>query len=133
MSLSKLQLAVIEQLGYSEDDTDESSCEYEALKGTMSDIQNHGIDGGFSGFIYYADTLEFFDKNRSIILNELSELADELGESYVDMVKKFPCLNGDFDHEVDSVLMNIDCEDDTTVKNALSWFAAEHVAFQIEA
>lgn len=123
MNLSKLQIQVINQLGYDELDED--------CKGNLSDISNHGVDGGFTGFIYYTDTVKFFDDNREVILTELNELADELGESAVDMVKNFGCLSGDYNHEVDQVLMGLTCEDDTTVKNALAWFAAEHVAFQL--
>ena len=27
-------------------------------------ISKHGINGGFNGFIYYADTVKFFDRNK---------------------------------------------------------------------
>ena len=121
--MTNLQDKVIEQLGYSELDED--------CKGNLSDIASYGVDGGFSGFIYYSDTVKFFDDNRNLIISELTELANELGESSIDMVKGFNCLNGDYDTEVEQVLMCMPCNDDTTVKNALAWFAAEQVAHQL--
>ena len=121
--MNNLQTAVLEQLGFDSLDDD--------AKDTLSDISNHGVDGGFNGFIYYSDTVEFFDNNRNLVLSELNQFADELGESAIDIVKGFKCLNGDYDSEVEQVIMNLDDSDNTTVKNALAWFAAEHVAHQL--
>ncbi len=125
--MNKLQTLVINQLGYTEIDDD--------LRCTLSDISNHGVDGGFHGFIYYTDTIKFFDDNRAVILEALAEFAEELGESVPDMVKSFRCLqisdSENWDHEIDQILMGLECKDDTQVKNALSWWAAEHVAYQL--
>lgn len=125
--MKQLQQAVIEQLGYTEVDED--------CKGELETIYEHGVNGGFGGFIYYTDTIEFFDDNRESILLELADMADQLGESVPDMVKGFNCLNDDHEtkHAVDCVLMGIDCDeaDETQVKNALAWFAAEQVAYQL--
>lgn len=125
--MNDLQQAVIEQLGYSELDED--------CKATLEDIVNHGVDGGFHGFTYYSDTIKFFDDNRSLILSELADLAGDIGVTSIDVVRGFRCLQlgGDnWNHEIDQVLMGIDCDDDTQIKNALSWFAAEQVAYQLE-
>ena len=132
--MNTLKQAVIEQLGYNEDDLDQTSVCYEELTGTLSDIANYGISGGFSGFIYYTDTIKFFDDNRDIILRELSSFADDIGESVTDMVRGFNCLDDDAmtHHEIDNVLMNLTDNDDTQVKNALAWWAAEHVAHQFQ-
>lgn len=121
--LTPLQIAVIEQLSYDEfnDDTMQE----------LREVSEHGADAGYGQFIYYHDTIKFFDDNRELILTALNELADDLGESAVDMVKGFGCLNGDYNNEVEQVLMCLPCEDDTYVKNALAWFALEHVAFQL--
>lgn len=127
MDLSRLQQIVIKQLGFSELDDE--------CKQTLSDIANHGVSGGFGGFIYYSDTVKFFDDNRKLILAELVGFADELGESAADMVKNFPCLqigdNDNWNDEIDKVLFGLPCEDDTQVKNALAWFACEHVASEL--
>ena len=55
--MEKLTTAVIEQLGGRDENTDQ----------TMRDIMNHGADGGFSGFIYYSDTVEFYNQNKDLI------------------------------------------------------------------
>jgi len=129
--MNELQKAVIEQLGFESSDYPDS----EDLKANLEDIMNHGVDGGFSGFIYYTDTIEFFDNNRELILSELSDLADSVGESVIDVVRSFRCLqldNGEnWDCEIDQVLMSIKCDDGAQIKNALSWFAAEEVARQL--
>ncbi len=124
MTYTKLQQAVLDQLSIAEIN--------EEAKNTLSDISNHGINGGFNGFIYYSDTVKFFDDNRTVILQSLSEEANEYDMAASDMVAQFGCLNGDdWRTEIDSVLMGIDCEDDTTIKNALAWYAGETVARQL--
>ena len=124
--MKTLTKKVIEQLGYDSLDKDCIT--------TLQDIYNYGVGGGFSGFTYYNDTVKFFDDNRKLILTELADYSDSLGESVPDIVKSFGCLqiNNDenWNHEIDQVLMGLDCDDDTQVKNALAWWAAEHVAFE---
>ncbi len=123
MKYSKLQQVVIDQLCVDVDDSEDC---------TLSDISKHGIDGGFCGFIYYSDTVDFFDNNRELILTTLNEDAREFGVNTSDMVAGFGCLAGnDWRHEIDSVLMGINCDDDTTIKNALAWYAGETVAHQL--
>lgn len=125
--------AVIEQLGYSEDDLDETSCCYEELLTTCQDISNHGIDGGFGQFVYYKDTVKFFDDNKTDILAMLNELADDLGEDAFTLVANFGCLKcheltaTDIAEAIYTHTGGLECQ----VKNALAWFAAEEVARQI--
>lgn len=121
--MNTLQNNVIQQLGYDELDKE--------CRSTLEDVSNHGADAGFGQFVYYSDTCQFFDDNRADILRSLSDMADEMGEEPSAMVKSFRCLNGDFNHEVDQVLMGIDCEDDIQVKNALAWFALEETAREL--
>lgn len=56
-SNKKLNEAVIEQMGG-----------FESFSENAQDISNHGIDGGFSGFINYSETVEFSQNNRDVIL-----------------------------------------------------------------
>ena len=121
--MNTLQNNVINQLGYDELD---SEC-----KDTLSDVAQYGADAGFGQFIYYSDTCQFFDDNRRDILQSVSDMAESMGEEPSAMVKSFRCLNGDFNHEVDQVLMGIDCDDDIQVKNALAWFALEETAREL--
>ena len=53
---------IFEQLGYEKDYFDET--EFRETVQTAQDICNHGISGGFSGFIYYSETVDFFNRNE---------------------------------------------------------------------
>ena len=53
---------------------------------SVEDVNSHGINGGFSGFIYYSDTHKFAMRYRKLIVRMLQEMADDLGEEVVKMV-----------------------------------------------
>lgn len=98
---------------------------------SLEDIYNHGIGGGFSGFIYYVDTVAFFKRNRKQIIELVEEMADQLGDNPIDMVANFNCLNDDHDtrKSIAKCLYGSRLnDDDTQVANALAWFAGEEVA-----
>ena len=92
------------------------------------DISNHGISSGFSGWIYYTETCEFYAKNQNLIV-ELAECqSDEYGyHSAQDMVKSFRSLDATLS-EIGCTLYGNKRQHDTQVANALAWFAAEEVA-----
>jgi len=106
----------------------------------IQDVNAHGIDGGFSGFIYTADTVAFFKRHRKAICSLVSQAADDMGETAVDMVCRFNCLAGrdssQFDEFRPSVARCIyggrTTDDDDVVMNALAWFAAEEVCRAFE-
>ena len=115
---AKLTAAVIRQLGGRE---------------SLEDIANHGIDGGFTGFIYYSDTIKFFKVNRALIVELVKEMAEDLGETPIGLVASFNCLKMDThkaedEAEISRALYGRLESDDTQVPNALAWFAAEEVA-----
>ena len=115
--VEKLTTAVIEQLGGRDENTDQ----------TMRDIMNHGVDGGFSGFIYYSDTVEFYNQNKDLIIERLEELAEDLGSgSVMLLVKSFRCAQDLTDEEIGRTLYG--SEPDQMAANCLAWFAAEEVA-----
>ena len=116
--MSNLKEAVLTQLGF--DDLDDIDT------GTLQDICNHGADSGFVGFTYYDDTVEFFNNNKSDIISMAKEQADEFGVDYIEMIKSFNCISDDID--VAAGLYEADHDDETTVKNAMSWFALEEIA-----
>lgn len=93
-----------------------------------TDISNHGIAGGFGGWIYYTETCQFYAKNQNLIV-ELAEFqADECGyQSAQDMVKGFRSLDATLS-EIGYTLYGTKRQHDTQVANALAWFAAEEVA-----
>ena len=72
-NLTELQQRVIEQLGY--DKLDKESAQ------TLKDIAKWGIDGGFTGFIYYSETCKFFEDNKDLIMAQLLDDRYELGYS----------------------------------------------------
>lgn len=105
-------------------------------KESIQDVNNHGIDGGFSGFIYTAETVAFYKKHKKDILSFAKELADDLGENIIEMIGGFSCLKY-YDYKTskwiepegqDAIGQTIySNEIDDQVGNALAWFAAEEV------
>ena len=100
---------------------------------SLPDVVNHGASGGYGGFIYYSDTLAFFDANRADIMELAKELAADLGEGCaLSLVASFQCLKDDKLTPTD-ICEAIHGETDNTqaVKNALAWFALEEVAREL--
>lgn len=128
--LTDLQQAVIEQMGYNEL-TPECAT-------TLKDVMRsrEGAAAGFTGFIYYSETCKFFDDNKKLIIEELQQDAQDLGcPSITDMVCGFNCLKDVVNAwEVENVLIfdSPDDENETTIKNALAWYALEQTAYKLE-
>lgn len=97
-----------------------------------SDIANHGIDGGYSGFIYYSETHAFAMKNRKMIVELLEDQAFHLGEEVTAMVANFKVFRGspmDSDDRRDLYkYLGGDKPDQGTITNIMAWFAAEEAA-----
>ena len=117
----KLINAVIEQLG-----SDDSDLYYK-----LESVAGHGADIGIGGFIYHNECYEFWNKNRREIRTLLSNMADQLGEDVLGMIKGFNCLR-DGDYSIDDIgeaIYSSDHNDDyTSIYDALAWFALEEVA-----
>jgi len=65
----------------------------------LADVRRGGADAGFSGFCYYAETVDFAKRNRGAIVESLISDADDLGEGKgisgaVRVVKGFRCVEG---------------------------------------
>lgn len=117
---TKLQEAVIKQLG------DED---------ILIDVVEHGASSGFSGFTYYTDTITFFKKNKKEILELVKEMSNEFGQTPMEFVKSFLCLeskDNEFEDEIGRTLYGRPLPDDVQVQNALAWFALEEVARQLK-
>ena len=102
-------------------------------KDSIQDVNNHGIDGGFGGFIYYTETMAFFRKHRAIILKMAEEMAEQLGENILSMIHGFRCIGEDYSTaEIAKAIYTGkgDCVD--VVYNAMAWFAAEEVCRMFE-
>ena len=101
---------------------------WQSFQEMAPDITNHGISGGFSGWIYYTETCQFYAKNQSTIVNLAEYQSDEFGhQSAQDMVKSFSSLDATVS-EINYTLYGNKRQHDTIVANALVWFAAEEVA-----
>jgi hypothetical protein len=115
----KLIKAVEEQLG----------SEGEELKADYENVANHGADSGFSGFIYYCETCEFYRKNQKAIVEAVEELASDIGETAINMVQGFRCLGKDYEiKDIALTLYGTHKQHDQYTANALAWFALEEVA-----
>ena len=104
---------------------------WENFVNAAPDIANHGIDGGFHGFIYYTDTLSFAKRNRAYIQALANEQAADFGSSVVEMIQNFGCFrnNKPTESEICTALYGGRSEDGTrNVLNALAWYAGEEVA-----
>jgi len=97
------------------------------------DVSRYGASGGYSGFIYYSETLAFFDANRREILGLLAAQSRDFGVNIIDMVCGFSCLSDIDKYDIEAIIFGLDplfdpCSE-TQVKNALSWLALETVCF----
>jgi hypothetical protein len=118
---ARLIRAVVRQMGGWENFTEKAE-----------DITNHGINGGFSGFIYYNETEPFAKANREAISELLSSQAQDMGyDSTFAMIRSFGCFKGDT--LTDCEIMNALCKgrdpkDGPNILNGLAWYAGEEVS-----
>jgi hypothetical protein len=103
---------------------------------SVPDVIRGGISGGFNGFTYTCDCVDFFRLYREKILELLVEFFESTGDSILETVGSFSCLNY---YNPKSKRWNGVAEQvvigqtlyggpvDDQVANALAWFAAELV------
>lgn len=96
----------------------------DAFNDQFQDVSNHGISGGFSGFIYYSDTVKFAKKHKKLIMALAKDQAYEFGMNTIEMLKGFNCFEG---VDVESYFIYGDKSDETTILNGLAWYAGEEV------
>ena len=98
---------------------------------SLEDICNGGIDGGFSGFTYYSDTVAFTEANLDAILERLKDDSDSMGlDSIAKILASFRCLQGYSENELIAGLCR-GHELRGLVFNALAWYAAEEIAREL--
>ncbi len=126
-----LTRAVIRQLGGGSE-----------AKENLIDVNNHGADAGFCNFVYYQDTVPFFEKHRKEILSVLEEDADSFREEPAQIVFGFNCLRlreADSEEQrayrsaINRLLygnrkVDWDRPEEVQIANALAWLALESVA-----
>lgn len=90
-----------------------------------------GAAGGFTGFIYYSETSDFWRKNRKKIMDYASEVAEGLGENTLSMVRQFNSLKGSFtEDEIGRALYGIFDASLYQIYNSMAWFALEEIAYK---
>lgn len=103
-----------------------------SFKESAPDVCRGGIDGGFHGFIYNADTEPFAKRNRQAIAAMASEQAKDFGIGVMEMIRGFGCFRHDTtkpsDEEIGCALYaGKDLPDGAQILNALAWYAGEEV------
>ena len=101
-----------------------------------------GADAGFCNFVYYKDTVPFFERQRQNILSVLEADADDFGEEPASIVMQLRWLNlskSDLEEwrtyrgAVNRLLygnrkVDWDKPEEVQISNSLSWYALESVA-----
>lgn len=101
----------------------------------FSELENvlqspYGAAAGFTGFIYYSETVNFWRKNKAKILRFAEDQADEIGQNVVDMVAGFKAIKDDFTAgEIAAALYGRYNEDYINIYNVLAWYCLEEIAF----
>jgi hypothetical protein len=107
---------------------------WDEFKERAQDIANHGAAGGFSGFIYYDDTVAFAKKHKTEIFELASQQAQEFGEDPLTMIANFNYLKsskytpGQITRAIYERARTDEHGDKTQILNALAWYALEEVA-----
>ena len=103
---------------------------------SIQDVNNHGINGGFGGFIYYSDTHKFAIKHKKTIIAMLENLSNVMGEDIIKTVAGFGVfrnspMDNDDKKDLYKYLGGGKCEE-CTITNLMAWFAAEKVCRMFE-
>lgn len=98
---------------------------------SILNINSYGIQGGFSGFIFYYETHKFAMRHRKIIVKLLNEDADSIGEDVVSMVANFGIfrknkMDNDNRQDLYKYIGGGKCEHGD-ITNLMAWYAAETV------
>jgi hypothetical protein len=134
--MTRLQQAVVDQLSYNPKDIGNTDSE---LFKTLEDVNNHGAMSGFSGFTYYSETVQFVKDNRKEILANIKTNAFDFGNTALDVILSFKCLDADNIETIEAAgrfvyggtYRDDENTDSNTVYNALAWYALEETARQL--
>ena len=121
---------VISSLGFSLNGSWDSLKE---LSAKFENCAEHGADGGFSGFIYYNETIAFFRKNRTDIASHIEQTAAEFGTDIFSMVQGFGVFHNSekpTPTEIGKALWDKSqtYPDLTSLYNVFAWYALEEVS-----
>ena len=123
-SFVKMANAVIEQLGGVDSDNIEQ----------LDNVRN-GSDG-YGGFIYYYETAKFWEDNKDCIKENMHELADDLGEDLITMIKGFGNFKDDDDITYDvigeALYGRYNYDKNMYLYDTFAKYALEEVAFRFQ-
>jgi len=123
--------SVIFALGYHPQNA--TSDDFKELSGVLENIAEYGANCGYSGFIYYNETLAFYKKHRLDIVSHMEQTAAELGTDIISLVQNFGVFRNSEKptaSEVGQALWgsNKVMQELTTLYNVFSWYALEEIA-----
>ena len=88
-----------------------------------------GAAGGYSGFIWYSDTVAFWRKNRKKITNLMGYECEGIGyKNTLEMVQGFNSLKDYTADEIARALYGRFDDDLTVIYNTFAWYALEETA-----
>jgi hypothetical protein len=121
----------ITALGY--DPVDATLQDFKEVSCTMKDCAEHGADSGFSGFIYYHETIAFYKKNQKDIVKHLEQTAADFGTDIISMVQGFGIFRNGGKPTTSQVRRALydRChtgEDLTSLYNVFAWYALEEIS-----
>lgn len=120
--LAAVAKSVIKQLGRT---TPEALEELNAVNSSCC-----GAAGGYSGFIWYSDTVAFWRKNRKKITNLMRYECEGIGyKNILEMAQGFNSLKGDPGDEIARALYGRFDNDLRQIYNTFAWYALEEVAY----
>lgn len=96
----------------------------------VENINKYGINGGYPGFTYYADTTEFAYQHQDEILQLLTEDANDMGEEVTEMIKHFGAYKGKMDENERKEMYKYlggGKTEEVQFPNLMAWYAAETV------
>lgn len=108
----------------------------EEFRETLAQVLRHGVDCGWTGFIYYTETEQFFDTYRKEILEAFFETLKMNEQSLLGYltthVKGLPWFVNESDFlRVITKSDGVEPDVEMTVKSYLAWFALEFIAHQV--
>lgn len=83
----------------------------------LNDIVNHGVNGGFSGLIYYSETTALYQQYKDEVWEILYDEAEALGISILEMLAQLQ--------------LGKKASTAYQFENFLIWFAAEKIAYDV--
>lgn len=90
-----------------------------------------GAAAGFTGFIYYDDTVAFWRRNRAAILQLMYYELDGIGgENIFSMVSRFRSLEEAMPDEIGRALWGSFDDGLRCIYNTFAWYALEAVAYR---